>query len=64
MQYGMVIDAGSSHSEVFLYAWKLPLSDEMGVVYQNSYCKPEGTTFNYKVLRTLTTFFNTINYST
>ena len=55
----MVIDAGSSHSEVYLYAWKLPLSDEMGVVYQNSYCKPEGSTCNYEILlflQTLKTF--------
>lgn len=38
LQYAIVIDAGSSHSEVFLYSWQLPYYNKTGLVSQNSYC--------------------------
>ena len=42
LQYALVIDAGSSHSEVYLYNWRLPFYDNTGLVRQKTYCRAEG----------------------
>ncbi|XP_019854608.1 PREDICTED: ectonucleoside triphosphate diphosphohydrolase 3-like [Amphimedon queenslandica] len=45
-QYAVVMDAGSSHSDIYLYQWDLPLYQDTGVVSQNSVCKSAGNPIN------------------
>ena len=42
MQYGVVIDAGSSHTSFYLYEWYLPKSNSTGVVFETAVCPGDG----------------------
>jgi apyrase len=46
-QFGVVIDAGSSHTQVFLYTWKLPFFNNTGQVHENAHCLIPGGISTY-----------------
>lgn len=33
-QYGIVIDAGSAHTDIYIYSWQLPFINNTGLVTQ------------------------------
>ncbi|KFR10940.1 Ectonucleoside triphosphate diphosphohydrolase 2, partial [Opisthocomus hoazin] len=41
-QYGIVLDAGSSHTAVFIYKWPADKENDTGVVSEHSMCDVEG----------------------
>lgn len=41
-QYGIVLDAGSSHTSVFIYKWPADKENDTGIVSQLSYCDVSG----------------------
>lgn len=41
-QYGIVLDAGSSHTTVYVYRWLADKQNGTGVVTQYSECKVKG----------------------
>ncbi|KAM8934334.1 ectonucleoside triphosphate diphosphohydrolase 2 [Pelodytes ibericus] len=41
-QYGIVLDAGSSHTALFIYKWPADKENETGIVSQHSMCDVEG----------------------
>ena len=50
MQYGVVIDAGSSHTSFYLYEWYLPdpnNATSTGVVFETSVCPNNGERYIY-----------------
>ncbi|XP_042335811.1 ectonucleoside triphosphate diphosphohydrolase 2 isoform X2 [Sceloporus undulatus] len=42
MQYGIVLDAGSSHTALFVYKWPADKENDTGIVSQHSMCDVEG----------------------
>eukprot|EP00079_Xenopus_tropicalis_P032228 XP_017945999.1 PREDICTED: ectonucleoside triphosphate diphosphohydrolase 1-like [Xenopus tropicalis] len=42
LQYGIVLDAGSSHTSVYIYEWPAEKENDTGVVQQINECKVEG----------------------
>ncbi|KAG8518641.1 Ectonucleoside triphosphate diphosphohydrolase 2 [Galemys pyrenaicus] len=42
LQYGIVLDAGSSHTSVFVYKWPADKENDTGIVSQHSTCDVEG----------------------
>ncbi|NXN99011.1 ENTP2 diphosphohydrolase, partial [Rhinopomastus cyanomelas] len=42
LQYGIVLDAGSSHTAMFIYKWPADKENDTGVVSENSMCDVEG----------------------
>lgn len=42
LQYGIVLDAGSSHTSLFIYKWPADKENGTGVVTQHSECHAEG----------------------
>lgn len=42
LQYGIVIDAGSSRSNLYVYEWPGEKENETGVVSQSLNCKVDG----------------------
>lgn len=41
-QYGIVLDAGSSHTNLYVYEWPAEKENDTGVVKQVEVCKVEG----------------------
>lgn len=41
-QYGIVLDAGSSHTSLFIYKWPADKQNGTGVVTQHGECHAEG----------------------
>lgn len=41
-QYGMVFDAGSSHTSLFVYEWDSDKENDTGVVSQTLSCEVQG----------------------
>lgn len=41
-QYGIVLDAGSSHTSLFIYKWPADKENGTGVVTQHSECHVKG----------------------
>lgn len=41
-QYGIVLDAGSSHTAMYIYKWPADKQNGTGVVTQHSECHPKG----------------------
>lgn len=41
-QYGIVLDAGSSHTNLYVYKWPAEKENDTGVVQQVEVCKVEG----------------------
>lgn len=41
-QYGIVLDAGSSHTSMFVYKWPADKENDTGIVGQHSSCDVEG----------------------
>lgn len=41
-QYGIVLDAGSSHTAMFVYKWPADKENDTGVVGEHSMCDVEG----------------------
>lgn len=41
-QYGIVLDAGSSHTAMFIYKWPADKENDTGVVSEHSVCDVEG----------------------
>uniref|UniRef100_A0A8C0G0I6 Ectonucleoside triphosphate diphosphohydrolase 2 n=1 Tax=Chelonoidis abingdonii TaxID=106734 RepID=A0A8C0G0I6_CHEAB len=41
-QYGIVLDAGSSHTAMFIYKWPADKENDTGIVSQHSMCDVEG----------------------
>lgn len=41
-QYGIVLDAGSSHTNLYVYEWPAEKENDTGVVQQVEVCKVEG----------------------
>lgn len=41
-QYGIVLDAGSSHTSIYVYRWPADKQNGTGVVTQHSECKVKG----------------------
>uniref|UniRef100_A0A8C0GSL6 Ectonucleoside triphosphate diphosphohydrolase 1 n=1 Tax=Chelonoidis abingdonii TaxID=106734 RepID=A0A8C0GSL6_CHEAB len=41
-QYGIVLDAGSSHTNLYVYEWPAEKENDTGVVHQVEVCKVEG----------------------
>lgn len=41
-KYGIVLDAGSSHTNVYVYEWPAEKENDTGVVYQVDVCEVEG----------------------
>lgn len=42
LQYGIVLDAGSSHTNVYVYKWPAEKENDTGVVEQVDVCEVEG----------------------
>uniref|UniRef100_A0A8B9NVB0 Ectonucleoside triphosphate diphosphohydrolase 2 n=1 Tax=Apteryx owenii TaxID=8824 RepID=A0A8B9NVB0_APTOW len=42
LQYGIVLDAGSSHTAMFIYKWPADKENDTGVVSEHSMCDVEG----------------------
>ncbi|XP_073210795.1 ectonucleoside triphosphate diphosphohydrolase 1 isoform X1 [Lepidochelys kempii] len=42
IKYGIVLDAGSSHTNLYVYAWPAEKENDTGVVHQVEVCKVEG----------------------
>ena len=42
LQYAIVIDAGSTHTEMYLYVWELPFVYQTGIVHQKTECQVSG----------------------
>lgn len=42
VQYGIVLDAGSSHTAMFVYKWPSDKENETGIVSQHSECHVKG----------------------
>lgn len=41
-QYGIVLDAGSSHTSMFIYKWPADKENDTGIVGQHSSCNVRG----------------------
>lgn len=41
-QYGIVLDAGSSHTNLYIYKWPAEKENDTGVVYQLEECQVKG----------------------
>lgn len=41
-QYGIVLDAGSSHTSLYIYKWPAEKENDTGVVHQIEECKVKG----------------------
>lgn len=41
-QYGIVLDAGSSHTSMFIYKWRADKENDTGIVSQHSACDVSG----------------------
>lgn len=41
-QYGIVLDAGSSHTSMFIYKWPADKENDTGIVSQHSSCDVRG----------------------
>ncbi|XP_023371976.1 ectonucleoside triphosphate diphosphohydrolase 2 isoform X2 [Otolemur garnettii] len=42
LKYGIVLDAGSSHTSMFVYKWSADKENDTGIVGQHSFCDVEG----------------------
>ncbi|KAM6170151.1 ectonucleoside triphosphate diphosphohydrolase 2 [Rhynchocyon petersi] len=42
LKYGIVLDAGSSHTSMFVYKWPEDKKNDTGIVGQHSYCNVKG----------------------
>jgi hypothetical protein len=42
LQYGIVLDAGSSHTSMFVYKWPADKENDTGIVGQHSSCDVQG----------------------
>lgn len=42
LQYGIVLDAGSSHTNVYIYEWPAEKENDTGVVKQMEVCEVKG----------------------
>lgn len=42
-QYGIVLDAGSSHTSVYVYQWPAEKENNTGMVQQTHVCNVKGT---------------------
>lgn len=42
LQYGIVLDAGSSHTNVYVYEWPAEKENNTGMVHQIHVCEVEG----------------------
>uniref|UniRef100_A0A8C0GPR8 Ectonucleoside triphosphate diphosphohydrolase 1 n=1 Tax=Chelonoidis abingdonii TaxID=106734 RepID=A0A8C0GPR8_CHEAB len=42
IKYGIVLDAGSSHTNLYVYEWPAEKENDTGVVHQVEVCKVEG----------------------
>lgn len=49
-QYGIVLDAGSSHTNLYVYTWPAEKENDTGVVQQVEVCKVEGKTVGQRAV--------------
>lgn len=42
LQYGIVLDAGSSHTSMYVYQWPAEKENDTGIVRQMDMCEVEG----------------------
>lgn len=49
-QYGIVMDAGSSHTTVYVYRWPADKQNGTGVVSQHSECKVKGQSMHHNII--------------
>lgn len=47
-QYGIVLDAGSSHTAMYIYKWPADKQNGTGVVTQHTECHPKGKTVSQR----------------
>ncbi|KAM4532155.1 ectonucleoside triphosphate diphosphohydrolase 2 [Fundulus diaphanus] len=50
IMYGIVLDAGSSHTALYIYKWPADKQNGTGVVTQHKYCRVEDGVFNVPLL--------------